>query len=303
MSHKVKVKSFRCVQLCNPMDCSLPGSSIHGIFQARILEWVAISFSRESSQPRDWTQVSCTAGRLYHLSHQGSPKMSYNRWIIKPTAVHPRSVMSMGPQGLQHARLPCPSLSPGVCPSSCPLSQWCYETMVYYSLIKANGLLIHMTGMDLWGTMLSEENAYLKRWCSRWFHLYQHNILEMTTLKIWKTDEWLPGLGDGERGGYKGAARGRSLWQQFCIMIALVVTSRIKWHTSTHTHCTNICFPVLRLYHPHSRCTCWENLSEGSVEHLCITFTTSCESIITSKLKVFENWICSSHYIFIGQST
>ena len=42
-----------CLTLCHPMDCSLPGSSTHGIFQARILEWVAISFSRGSSQPRD----------------------------------------------------------------------------------------------------------------------------------------------------------------------------------------------------------------------------------------------------------
>ena len=42
-----------CLTLCHPMDCSLPGSSIHGIFQARILEWVAISFSRRSSRPRD----------------------------------------------------------------------------------------------------------------------------------------------------------------------------------------------------------------------------------------------------------
>ena len=55
------------------MDCSPPGSSIHGIFQARVLEWVAISFSRRSSWPRDWTQVSHIACRLfYHLSHQGS---------------------------------------------------------------------------------------------------------------------------------------------------------------------------------------------------------------------------------------
>ena len=42
-----------CPTLCNPMDCSLPGSSIHGIFQARILECIPISFSRRSSQPRD----------------------------------------------------------------------------------------------------------------------------------------------------------------------------------------------------------------------------------------------------------
>ena len=49
-----------CPTLCDPMGCSLPGSSVHGIFQARVLEWVAISFSRGSSQPRDRTRVSHT---------------------------------------------------------------------------------------------------------------------------------------------------------------------------------------------------------------------------------------------------
>ena len=49
--------------LCNPVDHSPPVSSVHGILEARILEWVAISFSRESSQPRDRTWVSCIAGR------------------------------------------------------------------------------------------------------------------------------------------------------------------------------------------------------------------------------------------------
>ena len=47
-----------CPALCDPMDCSLPGSSVHGISQARILEWVAVSFSRGSSQPRDQIHVS-----------------------------------------------------------------------------------------------------------------------------------------------------------------------------------------------------------------------------------------------------
>ena len=62
-----------CLTLCDPMDSSLPDSSVHGLSQARILEWVAISFSRVSSQPRDQTQVSCIVGRrFYHLSHQGS---------------------------------------------------------------------------------------------------------------------------------------------------------------------------------------------------------------------------------------
>ena len=48
-----------CPILCNPMDCSPPGSSVHGILQARVLEWVAISSSRGSSWPRDQTCVSC----------------------------------------------------------------------------------------------------------------------------------------------------------------------------------------------------------------------------------------------------
>ena len=52
-----------CPTLCNPMDCSLPGSSVHEIFQARIPEWVAISCSRGSSRPRDRTQVFRIAGR------------------------------------------------------------------------------------------------------------------------------------------------------------------------------------------------------------------------------------------------
>ena len=56
-----------CPTLCNLMDCSLPGSSVHGIFQARILEWVATSFSRGSSQPRARTRVSETAGSLFTI--------------------------------------------------------------------------------------------------------------------------------------------------------------------------------------------------------------------------------------------
>ena len=59
-----------------PTVCDPPGSSVHGIFQVRILEWVAIPFFRGSSQPRDPTQVSCFAGRFfYSLSHQGSQEV------------------------------------------------------------------------------------------------------------------------------------------------------------------------------------------------------------------------------------
>ena len=54
-----------CLTLCDPMDCSLLDSSVHGILQERILEWVAIPFSRGSSQPRDRTWASNTAGRFF----------------------------------------------------------------------------------------------------------------------------------------------------------------------------------------------------------------------------------------------
>ena len=54
-----------CPTVCDPVDYSLPGSSVLGIFQARIPEWVAIPFSRGSSQPRDRTQVSCMAGQFF----------------------------------------------------------------------------------------------------------------------------------------------------------------------------------------------------------------------------------------------
>ena len=56
-----------CPSLCDPMDCSLPGFTDHGIFQGGVLEWVAFSFSRGSSQPRDRTQVSHIVGRRFTL--------------------------------------------------------------------------------------------------------------------------------------------------------------------------------------------------------------------------------------------
>ena len=67
----VHAKSLQsCLTLCDPMDGSPPGSSVHGVLRARILEWVAIPFSRGSSRPRDWTRVSYVSciGRwvLYH---------------------------------------------------------------------------------------------------------------------------------------------------------------------------------------------------------------------------------------------
>ena len=54
-----------CLTLCEPMNCNSPSSSVHGILQARIMGWVDIPFSRGSSQPKDWTPISCIAGRFF----------------------------------------------------------------------------------------------------------------------------------------------------------------------------------------------------------------------------------------------
>ena len=77
-----------CLTLFEPMGYSLPGFSVHGIHQARILEWVAIPFSRGSSQPRDWTQVSWIAGRFFFtIWKPGKPLSSkstlYIRWCVR----------------------------------------------------------------------------------------------------------------------------------------------------------------------------------------------------------------------------
>ena len=75
---------WSCVSLCDPMDCSLLGSSVHGILQARILEWVAVPFSRGSSQHFGGSNPGHQHCRqiLYHLSHQGSPRIM--EWVAYP---------------------------------------------------------------------------------------------------------------------------------------------------------------------------------------------------------------------------
>ena len=77
LSSCVHAKSLQsCPTLCNPVDCSPSGCSVHGIFQARILEWVTISFSTGSSQPRDQIHISSISyitGRLFTTEPPGKP--------------------------------------------------------------------------------------------------------------------------------------------------------------------------------------------------------------------------------------
>ena len=132
-----------------PMDYNLPGSSVHGIIQTRILDWVAISSSRgifltqgsnlhllcvlfrqEDSLPLvlSGKPIKDAYICIYSISHE-------TMWLvclyIFSSVQFSRSVVShsLRPHGLQHARPPCPSPTPRVYSNSCPLSQWCHPTI------------------------------------------------------------------------------------------------------------------------------------------------------------------------------
>ena len=102
-----------CLTLCNPMDCSLPGSSVHGIFQARILEWVVISFSRGSSRPRDRTRVPLIVGRRFTLCS-----------ILKGSQGYGFSSSHVWMWELDHRE-------------SWALKNWCFWTMVLEKIVES----------------------------------------------------------------------------------------------------------------------------------------------------------------------
>ena len=130
-----------CPTLCNPMDCSLPGSFVHGILQARILEWVTMPSSRRSSWPRDQTHVSCIsciAGRFFTTEPLGKPIIYYT-WVY-----------------LSESFIALPSSGGNHCyPSTCH-SAWCFPGLRgCYSEIKdelreASGMCEFIHSLCLW---------------------------------------------------------------------------------------------------------------------------------------------------------
>ena len=108
---------------CNPMDYSPPGFSVHGILQARILEWVGISFSRGSSQPKDPTHiscVSCTGSSVQSLSHV--------RLFVTPWTAARQAFLSI--------------TDSGACSNAYPLSQWQVDSLPLSHLGSPLGYLI-----------------------------------------------------------------------------------------------------------------------------------------------------------------
>ena len=119
--------SKSCLTLFYPMDCSPLSSSVHGISQARILEWVAISFSRGSSWPRDWTHVSCIAGRFFTSKPPGKPILLLltNIWMFWALTIRQEDLALSLRWSLlspQHAPLRITVVKQGC--SSSPFFQW-----------------------------------------------------------------------------------------------------------------------------------------------------------------------------------
>ena len=120
-----------CLTLCDPVESSLPGSFVHGILQARILEWVAIPFSKGSSWPRDWTHVSCLAGRFFTTEPpRKEQRCCYN--ILQRTGQLPKtnnSLTSLKCESYQHVKM---SIVPSLrnCDKLFKTNAWCWDIIL-----------------------------------------------------------------------------------------------------------------------------------------------------------------------------
>ena len=119
-----------CPILCDPMDCSLLGSSVHGILQARILEWVIIPFSMGSSRPRDWTCVFCIAGSfltIWASREAQDSTVTHQHGLTDLCVSSSLSSPEVTPgQCIEHYNF---TKKPRFCSNSCSLSCWCHPTV------------------------------------------------------------------------------------------------------------------------------------------------------------------------------
>ena len=148
---RVSEVAHLCPTLFDPMDCILPGFSIHGIFQARVLEWVAISFCRGFSQPRDWTRVSRIVGRRFtiwatrEVLVRGEEHISSYSTSLKSHTFRPIVWMTIIPKMFSHF---CEGSEPHVRLPGLGVQQMVLEFSGNPTL-KASGILLqklHRTG-------------------------------------------------------------------------------------------------------------------------------------------------------------
>ena len=178
------------------MDCSPPGSFVHGILQARIMEWVAIPFSRGTSWPRIKPRSPAMQADFLPSEPPGKPELTRNNsnflfdnYTIIVLSVQFSSVQfshsvmsdSLRPHELQHARPPCPSPTPGVHSNSCPSSWWCHlaisSSVVPFSSCPQH-LSISVLICIIW---ITRERVHDSIWCIRALY-YPCNLFEYLNL-------------------------------------------------------------------------------------------------------------------------
>ena len=151
--------------LCDPMDYSLPGSSIHGIFQARVLEWVAISFSRGSSWLRDRTQVFCIVGR--HLGYmQIFCHFISGTWGFEDFGIH-RGSWSQSLQNIK-GQLQMSTKEPGETQSLESQSQTRLKRRSKHHNSRGSGRVFPRLKMNFGWTLLSPINPFTHLFCFLW---------------------------------------------------------------------------------------------------------------------------------------
>ena len=154
---------------CNPMDCSPPGSSVHLISQARILEWATTSFSRESSQPRDWTYVSCIGRRVLYC------------WATREALIiGDRRTLASGLHGLSRSHRALLSMhSPHMPVSSVSITGWGTKcpNLPRTGLVDASWLRVIVNSTSFH----SYSHSYDDKWCGHPSH-YEKIFSSILTL-------------------------------------------------------------------------------------------------------------------------
>ena len=186
------------------MDCSPPGSLVHGIFQARVLEWVAISFSRGSSQPRDWTQISPIVRRGFTIWATREALL----WMAAKKKILTHSLPEVGHSRRDLQDNSLFTLFPQLLPLSSikklafrPWQVGYFETLVCYLLghlafpIKSYSLSQHLVSDTL--AFHAERRARLDsvtlneicllelEWSVRWFKMSKSHINGLLWIVIW----------------------------------------------------------------------------------------------------------------------
>ena len=182
-----------CLTLCDPTDYSPPGSPVHGILQARIVEWVAIPFSRGSSRPRDRTCVSCIADRFFTVwaTREAPRGASSAEHISKATL---RSLSYQGPDRLHclgHIRPPdpCPVMAQHCLESLCQVSvmavpQGCLRVRLPWNTVPPSWLSWSLLFLPHFLVALYAEMNQLKI-CLKMYFLAQLIALGKLTLHVY----------------------------------------------------------------------------------------------------------------------